>query len=191
MRRAALLLAVAFLVLPASADEVVMKDGTVACLAKPYTTKGALAVFTLCDGRLVSFPLAQVDLERTAQLKRDPSSVKASSRLGYPPPAPVYRPSEDRREGASPLAAAGAASSPRPKGTPRAITLQGSAPAPAEPSAYYAPSAGSASGGGAPKTVHVSGYTRSDGKYVQGYDRSAPHSGGHSSSSGGRGGGKH
>src|SRR5438105_4393202 len=35
-------------------------------------------------------------------------------------------------------------------------------------------SSSSSSTSSAPKTVHVKGYTRSDGRYVPGYDRAAP-----------------
>ena len=61
--------------------------------------------------------------------------------------------------------------------TPRAPTqVVRNIPAPrAENGSYYGETSRKT---GAPKTVHVNGYTRKDGTHVQGHYRSAPHSGG-------------
>lgn len=64
--RLALFLAVP-LALPLSADEVVLKDGRTISTRGPYKVKGRSAVMTAADGTLVSIPVSEIDLEKTAE----------------------------------------------------------------------------------------------------------------------------
>jgi hypothetical protein len=129
-----------------SADELVLRDGTLVCTAKPYTVKGKSAVFTLCDGRFVSQPLAEIDPERTAKIQADPEHFPVEPKahvIGYPPLPPSYEPKND----------------------PDFAAFYG--PGRGAP----AGAAGEASG---PKTVQVRGYMRKDGTVVRGFSRAAP-----------------
>ena len=70
MRR--LMLAVAILACLAGiagADEVWLKDGRRIVTKKPFVVKGSLALLTTTDGVLLSLPLAEIDVEKTAAEK--------------------------------------------------------------------------------------------------------------------------
>lgn len=58
--------------LSAAADVVVLKDGRVLSLAKPYVVKGGQAVLTLSDGRLVSVRVDQIDAAKTQEAQAAP-----------------------------------------------------------------------------------------------------------------------
>jgi hypothetical protein len=50
----------------AGADEIWLKDGRRIVTKKPLVTKGSLALLTTTDGVLLSIPLSELDLEKTA-----------------------------------------------------------------------------------------------------------------------------
>ncbi len=58
-------------------EVVVLKDGQKIELAKPYTSKGKMAILTLKDGSLRTVPLTEIDVEKTSALKAE---------LAAPPP---------------------------------------------------------------------------------------------------------
>lgn len=64
----------------AAADEVWLKDGRSITTKKPFVTKGGNALMTTSDGVLVSIPLAEIDMEKTAEARR---------RAASPTPAPT------------------------------------------------------------------------------------------------------
>lgn len=72
----ALLLA-AFWAGSARGEAVVLKDGQVLELAKPYVKKGQMAILTLKDGSVRSVKAAEIDLEKTAALKAAPAPEAA------------------------------------------------------------------------------------------------------------------
>jgi len=85
MRRVLSLLVLGFIGLlsgPLAADQVVLRDGRTLETKKPPVVKGRQAVLTLPDGKLVSIPAAEIDVEKTAALAR-----KAAA-----PPKPVETP---------------------------------------------------------------------------------------------------
>ncbi|HMM35576.1 MAG TPA: FxLYD domain-containing protein [Thermoanaerobaculia bacterium] len=55
---------------PLAADQVVLRDGRTLDTKKPPVIKGRQAVLTLADGKLVSIPAAEIDLEKTAALAK-------------------------------------------------------------------------------------------------------------------------
>lgn len=65
----------------APAAEVALKDGRVIKTAKPYAVKGAMAILTLPDGRLLSVPASEVDVPRTQELSKKAAAA--------PPAAPA------------------------------------------------------------------------------------------------------
>lgn len=82
MRRLMLAVAVlACLAGIAGADEIWLKDGRRIVTKKPFVTKGSLALLTTTDGVLLSLPLSEIDLEKTA-------AEKARGAATEPPPAP-------------------------------------------------------------------------------------------------------
>jgi len=70
----------AFLAGIAGADEIWLKDGRRIVTKKPLVTKGSLALLTTTDGVLLSIPLSELDLEKTAAEK---------ARRAAPTPAPT------------------------------------------------------------------------------------------------------
>lgn len=70
----------AFLAGIAGADEIWLKDGRRIVTKKPFVTKGSLALLTTTDGVLLSIPLAELDLQKTAAEK---------ARRAAPTPAPA------------------------------------------------------------------------------------------------------
>lgn len=82
MRRLMLAVAVlACLAGIAGADEVWLKDGRRIVTKKPLVKKGNLALLTTTDGVLLSLPLSEIDLEKTA-------AEKARGAAAEPLPAP-------------------------------------------------------------------------------------------------------
>jgi hypothetical protein len=70
MRRLMLAVAVlACLAGIAGADEIWLKDGRRIVTKKPFVKKGSLALLTTTDGVLLSLPLGEIDLEKTAAEK--------------------------------------------------------------------------------------------------------------------------
>ena len=65
--------------LAALGADVVLKDGQSIPTSKPYVVKGRMALLTRPDGTLVSIPVDEIDLARTAAAARAPA----------PPPAPA------------------------------------------------------------------------------------------------------
>jgi hypothetical protein len=59
----------------AAADEIWLKDGRSITTQGPLVTKGANALLTTSDGVLVSVPLAEIDLEKTAEARRRAASA--------------------------------------------------------------------------------------------------------------------
>lgn len=70
----------------AEAAEVVLKDGSRIPVARPYVTKGTMAVLTRPDGSVVSLPLSEIDVEKSAaSAAAPPPAAKAPT----PPPVPA------------------------------------------------------------------------------------------------------
>ncbi len=65
----------------AGADEIWLKDGRRIVTKKPLVKKGSLALLTTTDGVLLSLPLGEIDLEKTA-------AEKARGPAAEPVPAP-------------------------------------------------------------------------------------------------------
>jgi hypothetical protein len=65
----------------AGADEIWLKDGRRIVTAKPLVAKGTLAYLTTVDGVLLSIPLSEIDLDKTA-------SEKARIAAATPVPTP-------------------------------------------------------------------------------------------------------
>ncbi len=73
---------------PLAADQVVLRDGRTLDTKKPPVIKGRQAVLTLADGKLVSIPATEIDLEKTAALaKKAAETPKAAE--APPPRAPT------------------------------------------------------------------------------------------------------
>jgi hypothetical protein len=70
----------AFLAGIAGADEIWLKDGRRIVTKKPLVAKGSLALLTTTDGVLLSIPLSELDLEKTAAER---------ARRAAPAPAPT------------------------------------------------------------------------------------------------------
>jgi len=65
----------------AGADEIWLKDGRRIVTKKPFVAKGSLALLTTTDGVLLSIPLSEIDLAKTA-------AEKARGAVAEPLPAP-------------------------------------------------------------------------------------------------------
>lgn len=64
---------------PLAADQVVLRDGRTLDTKKPPVIRGRQAVLTLPDGKLVSIPASEIDLEKTAALaKKSAETPKAA-----------------------------------------------------------------------------------------------------------------
>lgn len=83
--RLALLLALP-LALPLHADEVVLKDGRSITTKGPYKVKGRTAVMTAADGTLVSIPVSEIDLEKTAEAQARAAAPEPPSASPTPKP---------------------------------------------------------------------------------------------------------
>ncbi|MDL2718747.1 MAG: hypothetical protein PT977_13425, partial [Acidobacteriota bacterium] len=76
MRRLMLAVAVlACLAGIAGADEIWLKDGRRIVTKKPFVVKGSLALLTTTDGVLLSLPLSEIDVEKTAAEKARPAGA--------------------------------------------------------------------------------------------------------------------
>lgn len=73
---------------PLAADQVVLRDGRTLDTKKPPVIKGRQAVLTLADGKLVSIPAAEIDLEKTAALAKKAAETPKSAEAPPPPRAP-------------------------------------------------------------------------------------------------------
>src|ERR1019366_2460042 len=96
MRR--LVLAVSFLACLsgiAGADEIWLKDGRRIGTKKPFVKKGSLALLTTTDGVLLSLPLSEIDLEKTAAEK---ARGAATEPLPAPSPLKPLTPAEAAKQ---------------------------------------------------------------------------------------------
>jgi hypothetical protein len=73
---------------PLAADQVVLRDGRTLDTKKPPVIKGRQAVLTLPDGKLVSIPATEIDLEKTAALAKKAAETPKSAEAPPPPRAP-------------------------------------------------------------------------------------------------------
>jgi len=69
MRRLLVAVVLACLTGLAGADEIWLKDGRRIVTKKPFEKKGSLALLTTMDGVLLSIPLSEIDLDKTAAEK--------------------------------------------------------------------------------------------------------------------------
>ncbi len=91
MRRVLSLLVLGFISLlsgPLAADQVVLRDGRTLETKKPPVVKGRQAVLTLQDGKLVSIPAAEIDVEKTAALARKVAATPKTVETPVPSRAP-------------------------------------------------------------------------------------------------------
>jgi hypothetical protein len=70
----------------AGADEIWLKDGRRILTKKPFVTKGTLAWITTADGVLLSIPLSEIDLEKTAAEKARAAAPAPAPTSGVPKP---------------------------------------------------------------------------------------------------------
>lgn len=73
---------------PLAADQVVLRDGRTLDTKKPPVIKGRQAVLTLPDGKLVSIPATEIDLEKTAALAKKAAETPKSVEAPPPPRTP-------------------------------------------------------------------------------------------------------
>ncbi|MHB8798054.1 MAG: FxLYD domain-containing protein [Thermoanaerobaculia bacterium] len=73
---------------PLAADLVVLRDGRTLDTKKPPVIKGRQAVLTLADGKLVSIPAVEIDIEKTAALAKKAAETPKSAEAPPPPRAP-------------------------------------------------------------------------------------------------------
>jgi hypothetical protein len=84
----------------AAADEVWLKDGRSITTKKPLVTKGSNALLTTADGVLVSIPLAEIDLAKTAEARRlaaSPTPVPTPNLMKPMTPAEAARQKSSRK----------------------------------------------------------------------------------------------
>ncbi len=79
----------------AGADEIWLKDGRRIVTKKPFVQKGSLALLTTTDGVLLSLPLSEIDLEKTAAEK---ARVAATEPLPAPNPLKPLTPAEAAKQ---------------------------------------------------------------------------------------------
>jgi hypothetical protein len=87
MRRLLTMLAflpAAFRVAPAVADTIVLKDGQTIESSGPYMVKGRQALLKKSDGTLVSIPVSEIDVDKTAAARRKLETLS-------PTPTPLVR----------------------------------------------------------------------------------------------------
>ncbi len=75
MRRLLVVLVLACLAGLAGADEIWLRDGRRIVTKKPLVQKGSLALLTTMDGVLMSIPLSEIDLAKTAEKARAASAT--------------------------------------------------------------------------------------------------------------------
>src|SRR5512140_3235171 len=73
------------------AADVILKDGQAVATKKPYVVKGKIAILTRTDGSLVSIPVEDIDLGKTAAAAARPAAPKAEATPAAPkkPMTPV------------------------------------------------------------------------------------------------------
>ena len=59
---------------PAAADTIVLRDGRTLESSGPYVVKGRQALLKKPDGTLVSIPLSEIDVDKTAEARRKPET---------------------------------------------------------------------------------------------------------------------
>ncbi len=69
--------------------DVILKDGQSIATAKPYAVKGKMAVLTLTDGSLVSIPVADIDVEKTAAAAKVAPAAPAAEVVPVPARKPT------------------------------------------------------------------------------------------------------
>lgn len=79
----------------AGADEIWLKDGRRIVTKKPFVKKGSLALLTTTDGVLLSLPLVEIDLEKTAAEK---ARGAATEPLPTPSPRKPLTPAEAAKQ---------------------------------------------------------------------------------------------
>ena len=79
----------------AGADEIWLKDGRRIVTKKPFVAKGSLALLTTTDGVLLSLPLVEIDLEKTAAEK---ARGAATEPLPTPSPRKPLTPAEAAKQ---------------------------------------------------------------------------------------------
>jgi hypothetical protein len=73
---------------PAVGADVILRDGQVIATKKPYVVKGKIAILTRTDGSLVSIPVEEIDLGKTAAA----AAVKPAAPKTEPTPAAPKKP---------------------------------------------------------------------------------------------------
>ncbi len=86
MRRLLVAVVLACLAGPAGADEIWLKDGRRIVTKKPLVQKGSLALLTTTDGVLMSIPLSEIDLARTAAEKSRAAAATPVPTASVPKP---------------------------------------------------------------------------------------------------------
>lgn len=92
MRRVLSLLVIgliSLLVGPLAADQVVLKDGRTLDTKKPPVIRGKQAILVLPDGKLVSMPASDIDMEKTAALAKKAAEAPKPAASPTPPRAPT------------------------------------------------------------------------------------------------------
>jgi hypothetical protein len=82
-----------------SGADVILKDGQSIATAKPYVVKGKMAILTRTDGSLVSIPVGDIDVDKTAEA----ANVVPAAPTGEALPAPTKKattPGEAAKAGA-------------------------------------------------------------------------------------------
>jgi hypothetical protein len=86
MRRLLVAVVLACLAGVAGADEIWLKDGRRIVTIKPLVQKGSLALLTTTDGVLLSIPLSEIDLPRTAAERARAMAATPVPTVGVPKP---------------------------------------------------------------------------------------------------------
>ncbi|MFI5121069.1 MAG: FxLYD domain-containing protein [Thermoanaerobaculia bacterium] len=86
MRRLLLVVVLACLAGIAGADEIWLKDGRRIVTKKPLVQKGGLALLTTTDGVLMSIPLSEIDVARTAAEKSRAAAATPVPTASVPKP---------------------------------------------------------------------------------------------------------
>src|SRR5512132_102923 len=86
MRRLLVAVVLACLAGIAGADEIWLKDGRRIVTKKPLVQKGSLALLTTTDGVLLSIPLLEIDLDKTAVEKARAAAATPVPTANVPKP---------------------------------------------------------------------------------------------------------
>jgi hypothetical protein len=84
MRRLLMVVVLACLAGIAGADEIWLKDGRRIVTKKPLVQKGSVALLTTTDGVLLSIPLSEIDLDKTAAEKARAAAPKPVPTVSVP-----------------------------------------------------------------------------------------------------------